>query len=87
MLLQGLVLMVVGIFMVFSFLLLLVFILTACEKIIPRFNYLLPDEQPKAKTSRGLPLASGSSTRAFDEKVAVAIAVAIAQSQNTNTQR
>jgi sodium pump decarboxylase gamma subunit len=79
MLLQGLVLMVVGLFMVFSFLLLLVLILMACEKIIPRFSHILPDEPPKAKTSRAIQPGSASSTSDSDEKIAVAIAAAIAQ--------
>jgi|GEM_PF-5177558 len=81
MILQGLVLMVVGIGMVFAFLLLLVLILTACEKIIPRFNDLLPDEKPRTKTSRVIQSGSASSTHVLNEQVAVAIAVAVAEKQ------
>ena len=76
MILQGLILMVVGLGMVFSFLFLIVLVMTACEKIIPRFNYLLPDEQPKTKSPRAISSGSVSSMRNFDEKVAIAIAVA-----------
>lgn len=85
MLLQSLVLMVVGLFMVFSFLLLLVLILMACEKIIPRFSHILPDEPPKPKTSRAVQPGAPSSPRDSDEKVAVAIAAAIAQRKMTKS--
>ena len=85
MLLQGLVLMIVGLFMVFSFLLLLVLILMACEKIIPRFSHILPDEPPKTKTSRAIQPGAPYSTRDSDERIAVAIAAAIAQSQMTKS--
>jgi len=79
MLLQGLVLMVVGLFMVFSFLLLLVLILMACEKIIPRFSYLLPDEQSSSKGRRPAPSGPVAPARDADEQIAVAIAVAVAE--------
>jgi sodium pump decarboxylase gamma subunit len=78
MLLQGLVLMVVGLFMVFSFLLLLVLILTACEKIIPRFSHILPDEQSSSKGRRPAPAGLAAPSRDAEEQIAVAIAVAIA---------
>ena len=82
MLLQGLVLMVVGLFMVFSFLLLLVFLMMACEKIIPRFSYILPDEQSVSKGRRPAPSGSAAPARDADEQIAVAIAVATAHSQH-----
>jgi sodium pump decarboxylase gamma subunit len=81
MILQGLILMVVGLCMVFFFLSLIVLVMTVCEKIIPRFNHLLPDEQPKTKSTRTIPSASDSSMRASEEKIAVAIAVAIAENK------
>ena len=52
MLLQGLILMVVGVFIVSGFLGLLVVILTLSSKIIPRFNHILPDEQPKLRVQK-----------------------------------
>ncbi len=82
MLLQGLVLMVVGLFMVFSFLLLLVLILMASEKIIPRFSHILPDEQSVSKGRRPAPAGSAVPARDTDEQIAVAIAVATAHSQH-----
>lgn len=87
MLLQGLVLMVVGVFMVFAFLLLLVIILTACEKIIPRFNYLLPDEQPVSKGRRAAPSGPAAPEQRADEQIAIAIAVATAQNEYAASKR
>ena len=81
MILQGLILMVVGLGMVFSFLLLIVLVMTACEKIIPRFNYLLPDEQPKTKTPRAISFGAASAMRNADEKIAIAIAIAFAKNK------
>jgi sodium pump decarboxylase gamma subunit len=81
MLLQGLVLMAVGLFMVFSFLLLLVGLMMACEKIIPRFSYILPDEQAISKGRRPAPSGPVAPARDADEQIAVAIAVATAQSR------
>ncbi len=52
MLLQGLVIMVVGVGMVVGFLGLLVGILLLNAKIIPRFNHILPDEPPKSRAQR-----------------------------------
>ena len=87
MLLQGLVLMVVGLFMVFSFLLLLVLILMASEKIIPRFNYLLPDEQPVSKGRRPVPSGPAAPAQRADEQIAIAIAVATAQNEYASSKR
>ncbi len=69
MLLQGLILMVVGVGLVSWFLGLLVVILTLSSKIIPRFNHILPDEQPKVKAQK--------SNTSPDAEIAVAIAAAI----------
>ena len=67
--LQGLILMVVGVGIVSGFLGLLVVILTLSSKIIPRFNHILPDEQPKVKTQK--------SNASPDAEIAVAIAAAM----------
>jgi sodium pump decarboxylase gamma subunit len=85
MLLQGLVLMVVGLFMVFSFLLLLVLILMACEKIIPRFSYILPDAQSISKVRR--PAPSGSAAPAHDADEQIAVAIAVVQNEHAASQR
>ncbi len=87
MLLQGLVLMVVGLFMVFSFLLLLVFLMMACEKIIPRFSHILPDEPAVSKGRRPAPSGPATPTRDTDEQIAVAIAVATAQHEHALSKR
>ncbi|MBP5509677.1 MAG: OadG family protein [Kiritimatiellae bacterium] len=70
MLAQGLVLLVAGMGIVFSFLLVLVISMSVMAKIVPRFNYILPDEEPKKKPA---PAASD------DSAVALAIAVALSR--------
>lgn len=70
MLLQGICLSVIGICIVFTFLALLVGIMTVSSKVIPRFNHLLPDGVPQAKRPTPQPADMG------DEAVAVAIAAA-----------
>lgn len=72
-LLQGLVLLVAGIGIVFAFLILLVALLSVCARIIPRFNHILPDAEPKAAKPRS-PVSGRSETD--DEAIAVAIAIA-----------
>ncbi len=72
MLLQGLILMVVGVGIVSGFLGLLVVILTLSSKIIPRFNHILPDEQPKVKAQK-----AQKSDASPDAEIAVAIAAAM----------
>jgi sodium pump decarboxylase gamma subunit len=67
--LQGLILMVVGVGIVSGFLGLLVVILTLSSKIIPRFNHILPDEQSKVKAQK--------SNASPDAEIAVAIAAAM----------
>lgn len=68
-LLQGLVLLVAGMGIVFAFLALLVFIMNGSAKIVPHFNSILPDEAPKKKSA---PRAAASD----DATIALAIAVA-----------
>lgn len=79
MLLQGLILMVVGVCMVVGFLGLLVVILTLCAKIIPQFNHVLPDVLPKAQAQKAQKSAlspRAESAVSPDAEIAVAIAVA-----------
>jgi len=71
MLLQGLILMVVGVGMVAGFLGLLVVILTISSKFIPRFNHILPDDQPKVRAQKAPKNAASP-----DVEIAVAIAAA-----------
>jgi sodium pump decarboxylase gamma subunit len=78
MVLQGLVVLVVGLSMVFAFLLLLVLVMTLAGKIIPRFNHWLPDAAPKAK---GKKHASSPTAAPQHEGIAIAIAAAFAQQQ------
>ena len=66
---QGLVLLVAGVSIVFIFLQVLVFVVIGASKIIPKFNYILPDEEPKKKPR---PAAAASD----DTDIALAIAVA-----------
>lgn len=71
---QGLVLLVAGVSIVFLFLSLLVVVLSLSSRVIPRFNHILPDEQPRVKA----PKAKTPKPQAHDEEVAVAIAAALA---------
>ncbi len=71
MLLQGLVLMVVGMGVVYAFLYLMVLIMRLISLVVPRFNHLLPDA-PAPSPPRPDPRA------AADGDVPVAIAVAAA---------
>ncbi len=87
MFMQGLVLMVVGASAVFLLLGLLVFILSFSEKVIGRFNHLLPDEAPRARGKRkptgAAPRGAGAKGAADDDAaVAVAIAAAVARMRN-----
>ncbi len=70
---QGLVLLVAGMGIVFAFLGVLVFVMSLSAKIIPQFNHILPDHEPKKKSAKK---PAGSD----DAEIAVAIAVAAAQS-------
>jgi len=49
-LMQGLVLLVAGMGIVYLFLSLLVWVMNRSAQIIPRLNHILPDEEPKKKT-------------------------------------
>lgn len=49
-LMQGLVLLAAGMGIVYLFLSLLVWVMNRSAQIIPRFNHILPDEEPKKKT-------------------------------------
>ena len=70
-LLQGLVLMFSGMGIVFLFLSLLVWVMNRSAQIIPRFNHVLPDEEPRRK-SRPAAAPTG------DDDTAIAIAIALA---------
>ncbi len=68
-LLQGLVLMIAGMGIVYFFLSLLIFVTKFTMGGVARFNALLPDETPKKK-----PVAAASND---DANIALAIAVAL----------
>lgn len=57
-LMQGLVLLVAGMGIVYVFLALMVWVLNRFAVIIPRFNHILPDEEPKKKTRTARPKAN-----------------------------
>ncbi|MDD2455494.1 MAG: OadG family protein [Kiritimatiellae bacterium] len=65
---QGLVLMLAGMGIVFCFLALLVWVMNRAANIVPRFNHILPDPEPKKKT--------GTANAAVNDDVMVAIAIA-----------
>jgi sodium pump decarboxylase gamma subunit len=69
---QGLVLLIAGMVIVSAFLVMLVCVMSASSKVIPKFNHILPDDQPKKRP------ATPSSTD--DSAIAIAIAAAAAQS-------
>ena len=56
-LMQGLVLLVAGMGIVYVFLALMVWVMNRFAVIIPRFNHILPDEEPKKKTRAARPAA------------------------------
>ena len=72
-LLQGLVLLVSGMGIVFLFLALLVWVMNRSALIVQRFNHILPDDEPRKKKSRSAPAAE----RAGGDDVKVAIAIAV----------
>ncbi|MBP7637519.1 MAG: OadG family protein [Kiritimatiellae bacterium] len=59
-LMQGLVLLVAGMGIVYVFLALMVWVMNRFAVIIPRFNHILPDEEPKKKTRAVRPAAAAS---------------------------
>ncbi|MFO7937220.1 MAG: OadG family protein [Kiritimatiellia bacterium] len=71
---QGLVLLLAGMGIVFAFLSVLVCVMSASAKIIPKFNYILPDATPKKRP------AKSSSANSDNTEIAIAIAAAAAQS-------
>lgn len=71
---QAMILLVVGMGIVYSFLWLLVFMMTISAKVIPHFSYILPDDEPKKKARPAAPAASSDDT-------AIALAIAVAQSR------
>jgi len=73
-LLQGLVLLVAGMGIVFLFLMLLVFVMNHSSKLVVRFNHILPDDEPKKKPRV-------VAAKADDTAIAISIAVAMAQSR------
>lgn len=81
MMLQGLVIMVVGVGMVVSFLGLLVLIMQLSSRIIPRFNHILPDEGPRVKTRKATQGNALNTHTSNEEEIAVAIAAAFACQQ------
>jgi sodium pump decarboxylase gamma subunit len=72
-LMQGLVLLVAGMGIVFLFLSLLVWVMNRSAAIIPRFNRILPDEEPRKK-ARPARAAEHHAQHGDDTAVAVAIA-------------
>jgi len=67
---QAAVLMVAGMTIVFIVLYVLVLVMRGVAMVLPRFNYLLPEEQPKA--------SAAPAARAASDDTAVAIAIAVA---------
>jgi len=72
-LMQGLVLMIAGMGIVYAFLTVLVCVMMLSAKIIPRFNHILPDDKPRKKTAKAVPSVHD------DTSIAIAVAVAAAQ--------
>jgi sodium pump decarboxylase gamma subunit len=54
-LMQGLVLLIAGMGIVYIFLALMVWVMNLFARIIPRFNHILPDDEPKKKTRKPAP--------------------------------
>jgi len=71
---QGLVLLIAGMGIVFAFLAVLVCVMTVSSKVIPKFNHILPDDEPKKRPARASASASDNT------EIAIAIAAAVAQS-------
>jgi len=78
-LLQGLVLLVSGMGIVYLFLTLLVWVVNRSAAIVPKFNYILPDEEPKKKKS---PVQARTQVSGQEDlAVAVALAAAVARAR------
>ena len=54
-LMQGLVLLVAGMGIVYLFLILMVWVMNRFATIVPRFNHVLPDDEPKKKARKPAP--------------------------------
>lgn len=76
-LMQGLVLLVAGMGIVYLFLSLLVWVMNRSAQIIPRLNHILPDEEPKKKP-RAAAMTTVQDEGAF---IAAAIAAAVAHAR------
>jgi sodium pump decarboxylase gamma subunit len=74
--LQGFTLLVAGMTIVYLFLWLLVIVMNRATLVVTKFNYILPDEEPKKK-----PRLTAVAPKSDDTAVAVAIAGAIAKSR------
>ena len=74
-LMQGLVLLVAGMGIVYLFLILLVWVMNRATTIVAHFNYILPDDEPKKK-SRPAHMA------AQHDDAAIAVAVAVAANRS-----
>jgi sodium pump decarboxylase gamma subunit len=75
MILQGLLLMAVGMGCVLTFLLMLICVLTVSARVIPRFNHVLKDDSPRRPT----PSIAHQPRPSDDCAVAIAIAAAVAR--------
>ena len=73
-LMQGLVLLVAGMGIVYLFLFLLVWVMNRAASTIPRFNHILPDEEPKKKSRPAVRHAHHD-----DAVIAVALAAIVAR--------
>lgn len=82
MLVQGLVLMVAGVSIVFLFLSLLIVVMTLSSKVVTRFNYILPDEEPRVKAKKVRKELALTQDASHEEEVAAAIAAAVARQRN-----
>jgi oxaloacetate decarboxylase gamma subunit len=74
-LLQGLVLLVSGMGIVYVFLTLLVWVMNRSSEIVSRFNHILPDEEPKKR-----PRATGRAA-AQDDGALIAVVIAAARAR------
>ena len=77
MLVQGLVLMIVGVGIVWMFLEILVLVLKLSAMIVPRFNHLLPENEPKTQVP-----AASTSIHADAATVAIIVAAATSKAQS-----
>jgi sodium pump decarboxylase gamma subunit len=74
--LQGFILLLVGMTTVYIFLWVLVIVMNQSTKFVNKFNYILPDEEPKKRARPPAP-----TVKADNALVAVAIAGAVDQSR------